>query len=266
MALLEVKNLSCGYGSKEVIRGVSFAVEKGDFLAVIGPNGAGKTTLFRAITSALPVQKGGVLYNGAAIETIPAKRLAAQMAVIPQMMHVPFAFTVEEFVFMGRFPYLERFQPPAGADYEKADMAMELVGIKALSKRSILELSGGERQMALLAQGFAQEPQVLFLDEPTAHLDITHQIKILDLLRKLNYEKGLTVVIVLHDLNLASEYSSRIVLLNEGRVFKEGGPEEVLTYDNIEAVYKTVVVVNKNPVSLRPYIMLVAGNQLCRRD
>jgi iron complex transport system ATP-binding protein len=266
MALLDVKNLSCGYGGKTVIKDVSFSVREGDFLGIIGPNGAGKTTLFRSITQTLPIQKGEVFYSGLDITEIAPRKLALQMAVVPQMMYIPFAFTVEEFVFIGRFPHLERFQAPTDIDYRALKQALELADISGLAKRNILELSGGERQMAILAQGFAQEPKILLLDEPTAHLDITHQIKIMDLLKKLNIKEGLTIVIILHDLNLASEYCNRLVLLNEGEVFKEGAPETVLTYDNIEAVYKTVVVVNKNPISSKPYVILVSGNQLCQRN
>lgn len=261
MALLEIKDLYCGYDSRPVIKGVSFAVEKGNFVGIIGPNGAGKTTLFRAITATLPLQKGSVLYNNAPISRIPAKRLAGEMAVIPQFMHIPFAFTVEEFVFMGRFAHLDRFQAPSQRDYELTNDALKLAGISGLSKRNVTELSGGERQMALLAQGFAQQPQILLLDEPTAHLDITHQVAIMGLLKGLNRKSGLTIVVILHDLNLASEYCQRIILLDNGKVFKQGAAEGVLTYQNIEEVYRTVVLVEKNPISGRPYILLVSEKE-----
>jgi iron complex transport system ATP-binding protein len=145
------------------------------------------------------------------------------------------------------------------------EKAMALCDVLAFRERRISELSGGERQRAILAQGFAQEPRLLLLDEPTTHLDIGHQVEILDLIRRLNREGDLTVIMVLHDLNLASEYCDRLILLKEGSIFKEGTPQEVLTFENIEKVYNTVVIVKENPNSLKPYILLVSEEELKTR-
>ena len=262
MNLLQVENLTCGYGCKEVIKDVSFSVKEGDFTGIIGPNGAGKTTLFRAITGALALKNGSVSYDGVNIKDIAFKKFASQVAVIPQLIEIPFAFTIEEFVFLGRFPHLGRFQPAGGIDRDAVDKAIKLADVSGLRDRKMSELSGGERQRAFLAQGFAQEPRVLFLDEPTAHLDIAHQVQIMDILRRLNKETGLTVVIILHDLNLASEYCRQLVMLDNGKIFKKGGPDEVLTYKNIEEVYKTVVLVEKNPITLKPYLLLISQDNL----
>ncbi|MFH1776426.1 MAG: ABC transporter ATP-binding protein [Candidatus Omnitrophota bacterium] len=258
MNMLRIDSLSSGYDHREVIRDISFSVEKGDFIGIIGPNGAGKTTLFRSITGVLAPWQGTVLYKDKNIRNIPPRKFAAEVAVIPQSVEMPFAFTVEEFVFLGRFPHLGRFQYPKAGDYQVINKVLKLCDAEILRERKIFELSGGERQKVLLAQGFAQEPRLLLLDEPTAHLDITHQVGIMDLLKRLNREEGLTVVIILHDLNLASEYCQKIILLDHGRIFKKGGPEEVLTYQNIEQVYKTVVVVEKNPISSKPYVLVVS--------
>jgi iron complex transport system ATP-binding protein len=161
-------------------------------------------------------------------------------------------------VLLGRIPHFEKMQfLETARDFEAAREAMSLTRTLKFKDRLMRELSGGERQLVFIARALAQEPRLLLLDEPTTHLDITHQVAILDLLKRLNRERGLTVIIVLHDLNLASEYCQRLVLMREGRIYKAGRPDEVLSYQIIEEVYKTVVVVEKNPISLRPYVLLV---------
>lgn len=261
MDILEVNNLCCGYDSKAVIKDISFSVSEGDFLGIIGPNGAGKTTLFRAVSNILPHWEGNILYKGKDVSKITPRDFAREVAVIPQILEIPFAFSVEEFVLMGRFPHVERFKALKEKDYKILEEVLKLTDTFAFCKRKMSELSGGERQRIILAQGFAQQPQLLLLDEPTAHLDIGHQVQVLDLLKKLNKEKNLTVIIVLHDLNLASDYCDRLILLKEGAVFKEGSPRHVLTYQNIEEVYKTVVVVKENDISSKPYILLVSEEE-----
>lgn len=255
--LLEVRNLVCGYGQKEVLEGISFSVKEADFLGIIGPNGAGKTTLFRAITRVLKPWKGQVIYNGRNILRVSPRDLAREVAILPQILEISFSFSVEEFVLMGRFPHLGRFERLREKDRRVADQAMALADVAQFRDRKIFELSGGERQRVILAQGFAQQPRLLLLDEPTAHLDIGHQVEILDLVKKLNRETALTVIMVLHDLNLASEYCDRLILLNVGKIFTSGSPKEVLSYQSIEEVYKTVVLVDKNPISSKPHILLV---------
>ena len=259
--MLNIKDLLCGYDVREVIKNISFSVKKGDFLGIIGPNGAGKTTLFRTITRILKPWKGNISYKDKETSRISPRDFAREVAVIPQILEVPFAFSVEEFVLMGRFPHTGRFEALRQRDYRVLEDVLNLTDIFSFRKRKISELSGGERQRVILAQGLAQEPQLLLLDEPTSHLDIAHQVQILDLIRKLNKEKNLTVIVVLHDLNLASSYCDRLILLKEGIIFKEGSPQDVLTYQNIEEVYKTVVIVKENPISHKPYILLVSEEE-----
>ena len=261
MEILKVGSLTCGYDGKAVIKDVSFSVKEGDCLGIIGPNGAGKTTLFRAITGVLKPWQGDILYKGKDICEISARDFACEVAVIPQILEIPFAFSVEEFVLMGRFPHVGRFESLKPKDHRILEEVLNLADIFSFRERKISELSGGERQRVILAQGFAQEPRLLLLDEPTSHLDIAHQVRILDLVKRLNKEKNLTVIVVLHDLNLASNYCDRLILLKEGGIFKEGSPQEVLTYQNIEEVYKTVVVVKENPLSLKPYVLLVSEEE-----
>lgn len=256
MSILEVKDLVCGYDSAEIIKGVSFFVQDGEFLGILGPNGAGKTTLFRAITGILKPFSGSVYFRGKELARIPPRELAREIAVLPQMLEVSFSFSVEEFVSMGRFCHRGRLEGFRKEDGLAVEGAMEMTEVTGLRSKSVNQLSGGERQRVLLAQALAQEPKLILLDEPTTHLDIRHQVEILDLLVRLN-RKGLTVIAILHDLNLAGEYCTRLIMLDDGKVRIEGTPEQVIDYRIIEEVYKTVVVVKENPISKKPYVILV---------
>ena len=258
MNILEVDSVSCGYGAKKVLDGISFSVEKGDFTGIIGPNGAGKTTLFRAITRVLKPSGGRILYNGQNIFNY--KGLEKEVAAMSQFMEEPFSFTVEDFVMMGRFPHIKRFSEPGQKDEAVVRGALDITDTSALRLRKVNELSGGERQRVYLAQALAQEPKLLLLDEPTAHLDIGHQIEVMDLIQKLNRDNKITVLMVMHDLNLAGEYCSKLVLLNNGAITCSGTPRQVLTYQNIEQAYRTVVVVKDNPLSSKPFVLPVSKN------
>ncbi|MDD5130497.1 MAG: ABC transporter ATP-binding protein [Candidatus Omnitrophica bacterium] len=259
--LLKIKDLSGGYYKEDVIKGLSLDVNQGDFLVIIGPNGSGKTTLLRLLTRVLPSNKGEIYYNDANIVRMNLKEFCRKIAFVSQDISTGFSFTVMELVLMGRIPHLKRLQYETKKDIEIAREKLHLTDTLSLKDKRIDELSAGERQRVVIARALAQEPELLFLDEPTAHLDIGHQVQTLDLLKKLNRKNNLTIVMILHDLNLASAYSNRIVLLDKGIIFKEGSPEEVLTYQNIEAVYKTLVLVNNNSVTGKPNIVLVPGEK-----
>jgi len=260
-SLLKINNLIGGYHKEIIINDISLEIKKGDFIGIIGPNGSGKTTLLRLISKVLPLQKGNITFEGKDITGMDLKEFAQSVAFVAQDTIVNFSFSVLEIVLMGRIPHLKRLQLETKEDYLIAERSMAMTDTSDLKEKRIDELSSGERQRVIIARALAQEPLLLFLDEPTSHLDIGHQIQILDLLKRLNRQNNLTIVMVLHDLNLASEYCNRLVLLNEGKVFKEGAPPEVLTYQNIEAVYKTVVVVNNNPITSKPYVLLVSGEK-----
>lgn len=255
--MIEIRGLTCGYGDKTILRDVSLSVRKGQFFGIIGPNGSGKTTLLKAITRLVKITGGEILLEGTDMRQLRVSQIARSLAVVSQT--VPsLPMTVREFVLLGRTPYYRRFQFfEGGRDALIADKAMELTGIAHLKDALMSEMSAGEVQLAFIARGLAQEPKVLLLDEPTSHLDITHQVGILDLVRRLNRQEGLTVVIILHDLNLASEYCDTIALFGDGRVQKCGPPTEVLDYRAIEEVYKTVVIVRENPLSGKPFVLIV---------
>ncbi|MFH1397352.1 MAG: ABC transporter ATP-binding protein [Candidatus Omnitrophota bacterium] len=259
--LLTLNNLRGGYHKQEIIRGISLEISKGDFLGIIGPNGSGKTTLLRLMSRALKPQAGKILLKGEDISFLDLKQFCCQVAFVSQDALINFSFSVFEIVLMGRIPHLKRLQTETKNDLRIAELALIMTDTVHLKDKMINELSSGERQRVLIARALAQEPVLLFLDEPTAHLDIGHQVQILDLLRRLNRNENLTIIMVLHDLNLAGEYCNRVVLLDNGQVFQEGVPEQVLTYQNIEKVYKTVVVVNKNPINSKPYVLLVSGEK-----
>jgi len=255
--IIEAKNIICGYQDKPVLRDTSFAIQEGEFLGIIGPNGSGKSTLLRTLSRCLKPYAGAIHYRNKDIYAIPAQELAKEFAFVAQDTAFNFSFTVWEIVLMGRIPYLARMQGETSHDLEVARESMRTTDTLPLADRYVSALSSGERQMAIIAKALTQEPKVLFLDEPTSHLDIGHQVHILNLIRELNQGQKITVITVLHDLNLASEYCDRILLLDKGRIYKIGTPHEVLTFQNIEQVYNTLVIVNQNPITQNPHILLV---------
>jgi len=256
--VIDIKGLTCGYGEKMVLRDIDLSVKKGQFFGIIGPNGSGKTTVLRAVTRLVKPVSGSVFLDGTDMKNLNFSEIAKKVAVVSQSMPL-LAMTVREFVLLGRTPYYNKLQ-----FFEKEeDMAiavkvMEMTGILHLQGALMSEMSAGEVQLAFIARGLAQQPQILLLDEPTSHLDITHQAAVLDLVKRLNRHEKLTVMIILHDLNLASEYCDSLALMDNGKIKKAGVPEEVLDYRTIEEVYKTVVVVRQNPLSMKPFVMIVS--------
>lgn len=257
--MLEARQLTCGYEDGFFLQGVNLAVARGEFLGIIGPNGSGKTTLVRALARGLKPMEGEVLLEGRDIWRISLKEFARRVAVVSQDSQVGY-MRVEEYVLLGRIPHYGPFQfLETGRDLEVARRAMELTGVTHLKGRLMDEMSGGERQLVLLARALAQEPELLLMDEPTAHLDIAHQVAVLDLVRRLKEELGLTVVVVLHDLNLASEYSDRVLLMKEGRVRAMGTSHEVIREGLLKEVYGVEVLVQEHPISSRPYVVVISG-------
>lgn len=259
--ILNIQNLCCGY-PKFQLSDINFEIPRGSFAGIIGPNGSGKTTLFRAITGILPLKSGQILLSGKNLKAFSLRQRAQNIAIVSQFIEAG-DMSVEDYVLMGRIPYHSRFNFfETDEDFAIARKYMEMTDTWRFRDQLMSELSGGEQQLAGIARALTQQPELLLLDEPTSHLDITHQVQVLNVLQQLNHEMGLTVLMVIHDLNLASEYCDRLILVNQGRIHTQGIPEDVLTFQNIEDVYQTVVVTQNNPLSGKPAVFLASGKVL----
>jgi iron complex transport system ATP-binding protein len=257
---LLIKDVSFTYNNGPVLSNLNLSVADGEMVGLIGPNGSGKTTLLKLISGILRPAEGRVHLDG--LEPGRAKRrlVAQKVAVVPQQFHVPFAFTVEEVVMLGRTPFQKMLSNGSKEDTGAVTEAIESVGAQSLRHRYFNELSGGERQKVVLAMALAQQPGLLLLDEPTAHLDISHQIDILQLLLSLNRQRGMTIIAAMHDLNLAAMYFRRLILLHHGSVVANGTPAQVLTRDLIHQAYSASVHVERHPITEAPYIIVMPGN------
>ena len=259
---LKIENLISGYSGGFMLEKINFVIEKGSFTGIIGPNGSGKTTLFKAITGEINVKEGNIFFKNIDTSNMSAKQKAQKMAIVTQNTEAA-DISVEDYVLLGRLPYKKHFQLlDKEIDYKLSIKYMKQVGVFHLRNKLMCELSGGEQQLAAIARALAQEPELLLLDEPTSHLDISHQVQILNLIQHLNYDMDLTVVMIIHDLNLAGEYCDHLIMMNKGEIYENGKPEQVLNYKNIESVYKTVVITQENPLSKKPAIFLVSDKIL----
>lgn len=253
---LEIRQVDFSYFDGLVINNISLSIKAGEMVGLLGPNGSGKTTLVKLASGVLKPRRGDIRLDGANLSQLRRKAIARSVAVVPQQFHIPFAFTVSEVVMLGRIPFIRAFTGETVVDNDAVGNALEVVGIGELEQRRFDELSGGERQKVILAMALAQQPRLLLLDEPTVHLDITHQVEILELVRNFNVEQGITVIAAMHDLNLASLYFDRLILLKEGRVLADGTPTEVLTEEMIREVYSASVRVEPHPVTGTPHIVV----------
>lgn len=252
----------CPQGEPWVLRDVTLEVVQGEILGIVGPNGSGKTSLLKLLAKLAAPQEGEIALLGRPLRSLSHELVAQTVAVVPQDSPQLFPFTVAETVLMGRFPHRRRSRWGLGfgwedrEDCQAAAQAMATMDIAHLAGRAVTDLSGGERQRTMIARALAQAPRVLLLDEPTAFLDLQHQLGICSTLRRLRDEHGLTVVIVSHDLNLASQYCDRIVMLKEGAMYSMGTPAEVLSVEALRAVYGCAVLIDSHPESGLPRITL----------
>lgn len=260
MPILELERIGFQYGEKRVLQDVTLSVEKGEFFGILGPNGSGKSTLLNLIDGIRLPCEGEIRLKGVAPGKMPRRDVARLVAVVPQEASWVFPLTVEEVVLMGRTPHIGRLAFESERDLAVARSAMEATDLLPLAARLMETLSGGERQRVLIARALAQEPEVLLLDEPTASLDIAHQIRTFELIRALSRSAGLTVVAVTHDMNLASLYCDRIALLEEGRLCSLGCPGEVITESHIREVYGVDVVVDHHPLTGLPRVSLLGSH------
>ncbi len=262
LPLVDIQNLSCGYSSGFRVHDINLSLTEGSFAGIIGPNGSGKTTLFRGISGTFRLKEGRILLEGNDLAELSWKEKAQRLAIVSQFSESA-ELTVEEYVLMGRLPYRKQFQFfDKKEDVDIAHHYMHLTNTYRLRNKSMTELSGGERQMANIACALSQHPRLLLLDEPTSHLDITHQIRFMNLIQRLNEEMKLSVMMIVHDLSLAAEYCDFLLMMKNGTIFHKGEPEEVITYKHIESVYDTVVIVKTNPITGKPVVFPVSEQRL----
>jgi iron complex transport system ATP-binding protein len=253
--ILQLSDVHFSYGETEVLRGVDLSVPEGAFVAVVGPNGSGKTTVLRLASGLLRADRGRCLVAGRATQEYSRRDLARLVAVVPQESQVTFPFTALQVVLMGRSPYLGPVGFETAEDVAIARNALRETDAQHLADRLLNELSGGEKQRVIIARALAQQPRLLLLDEATSFLDIRHQLDIFRIVRRLNRERGVTVVMVEHDLNLAALLAERMALIQDGRVVADGPPGEVLSEANVEAVFGASVRRETDAATGRPLLL-----------
>lgn len=257
--MIELNNIDASYGQKKVLSELSLKIDSGQAVALIGSNGSGKTTLLKVITGAIKTA-GEVRVNNRAIRKLSGYERARVISVVPQQIAVDIPLNGYDFVMLGRTHSIARFAPPSADDHAAVEEAMRRTATHSLSHRFIADMSGGERQRLALAMAFAAQPQIILLDEATAHLDLRHRVETMRLLREMNRAQGLTILMAVHDLALAGRYFDRLILLKDGRILKEGAPSEVLTEKNIEKAYDCSVKVIQLPDNLGTAVVPIKKN------
>jgi iron complex transport system ATP-binding protein len=257
---LELEEVDAYYSSVKVLEGIEFAAARGELLGIIGPNGSGKTTLLRTIARILKPRTGAILLDGKAVLQMKDREFSRMFASVPQDTAVNFEFSALDIVLMGRNPHLGRLQLESERDMAIARRCMERTNCWHLAERPVTELSGGERQLVIIARALTQEPKVLLLDEPTSHLDINYQLAIMELLKQLTTQEDLIIIAVIHDLNLAAQYCDRLVLLRTGRIVAIGSQVEVLTAENIKTAFGADVIVKRHPITNQCYVSPVPSS------
>jgi iron complex transport system ATP-binding protein len=266
MVELEMQKVTLGYDHHPVMEDITLKVSPGEMVGLIGPNGSGKSTIIKALSHIIRPKSGRITIGGRNIAKIPRRELACMVGVVPQLPLLPSTFTAAEIVLMGRNPHLGLFQSEGRRDWAMVYDAMIKTGTEALADRHVNELSGGEIQCLLIARVLVQETSAILLDEPTANLDIGRQVEVLDLIRGLCTESKLAVLAAIHDLNLASQYCDRLLLINQRRIHAEGKPAEVITDKNIKEVYGAENCVYTHPINGLPTVLLGAHrNQTANR-
>lgn len=257
MKVIEVHNLSISFAQKKALENINLEVTKGHITTLLGPNGCGKSTLLKAIMGSIPFKHGSIIIDGQEQSKYSASQLAQKVAFLPQVQSVPKDMVVEELIACGRFPYQKWWKSTDGEDRKIISEVMAATKTTRLSNQLVSSLSGGERQRVWIAMALAQEPEILILDEPTTYLDINHQFETLELIKRLNKEQGLTVLMVLHELNQAAIYSHDVAILKEGKLIAKGTPSEVMTGERLKQVFSVQVEVEQDSES--PLYVKVKG-------
>jgi iron complex transport system ATP-binding protein len=266
VSTLELRAIQAGYPNRAepVLQGIDLRAEPGDMVALIGPNGAGKSTLLKVAGGVLKPASGQALLAGRDLARLRPREIARQVAVVPQEGPVPSGLLVREMVELGRTPYVRLLLGPTAGDRAAVAWAVDAAGVAHLADRFVDELSGGERQRVILARALAQQPRLLLLDEPTANLDLHHQVAILELVRGLTREQRLTVVAAVHDLQLAALFCDRVVLMNAGEIVSQGSPEAVLTAPLLLETFGQRVALSAHPTHGVPLVALVPNGNARR--
>ena len=255
MSMIQVVGLYVSYGDRAVVRGLDLEIAAGEVVGLVGRNGCGKTTLLKAVSRVIASDSGTIRLAGNNASALSRRDLARRLAVVPQNPQLPIGYTALEVVLMGRTPHLEFLQQETTVDRDIANEALARVGCEHLTHRRVDELSGGERQNVVLARALAQDTPILLLDEPTAHLDVGHQMSLFRLVRELAIESNLAVLAAIHDLTLAALYCDRIALMQDGRTVAVGPPADVLTSESIAEAYGAHVRVLHDPALPSPVIV-----------
>lgn len=256
--MMTIKELSVSFGHKPVVKSFSECFGKGEIVTIIGPNGSGKSTILKAAAKLIRKEQGTVYLSGRDMAELSPKQVARQLAVLMQTNDCPASFTVRQLVAYGRMPHQRWYEASDPNQTEVVNWAIRAAGIGELEHRTVMSLSGGERQRAWIAMALAQEPSILFLDEPTTYLDICHQLEIMNLVQRLNHEHGLSVVMVLHDLNQAAQFSHKIIAIKDGGIYACGAPREVLTPRLFQEIYGVEAELSYNEATKRLTIVPVA--------
>ena len=252
---LAAQDITLAYGDRTVVEGLDLAIAPGKITVIVGANGCGKSTLLRALARLITPQQGSVVLDGKSLQQQPSKEIARTLGLLPQRPVAPEGIAVADLVGRGRHPHQRMLARWSPRDYQAVADALEATGITELADRSVDELSGGQQQRVWIAMALAQETDILLLDEPTTFLDVAHQIEVLDLLTDLNRERGTTVVMVLHDLNLAARYADELVAVLDGRVHAIGGPDEVITEALVNEVFGLESRVIADPLTGKPLVL-----------
>jgi len=263
---LAARGLSAGYPGRRVIENLDLEFAPGRITMIIGANACGKSTLLSVLARVIPPLGGTVELDGADVGTMPRRAFAQKVGLLPQHPTAPDGLTVAELVSRGRHPHRGIFQRWSAADTARVEDAMAKTGVSVLAERPVGDLSGGQRQRVWIAMALAQEPQVLLLDEPTTFLDLSHQIEVLDLLRDLNRQDGTTIVVVLHELNLAARYADDLVVMSHGRIVAHGSAADVLTSEVVAQAFDLDALVIPDPLTATPLVIPVPGGAHAAAD
>lgn len=262
--ILKADNISVGYDGRKIISDVTITVPENKISVILGANGCGKSTMLKTFSRLLHPTKGKVLLNGNSITSIPSKKVAKHIGLLPQTQIIPEGIKVTDLITRGRFPYRQLMKGMSAEDFKAVEKAMEMMGITELADRNVDELSGGQRQRVWIALALAQETDILLLDEPTTFLDISYQVEILDLLYELNKKEHTTIVMVLHDINLSARYADYIFAMKNGKLIEEGAPEDIITSELIEEIYGLKCSVIEDPISGTPLILPIGRHKTIR--